>query len=324
MLTVQIEGYGKPWEVVQAVEVDELPAPKEGQIKIQTLAAPIHPADLLMMRGLYGKRPKLPVAMGAEGVAVVVEVGPGVAMKPGERVIIPYGNDTWSERLTVTAQDAVRVPDGLDDAQASMAIINPLTARLMLTEFVSLTPGEFVIQNAANSGVGRAVIAIAQARGLRTVNVVRRPELADELKQAGGDIVLLEGPDLPKRVLESSQRANIRLGLDGVAGEATRSLTGALAEGGTLVVDAGMSAQPGAAFPPHFIFRDLTLRGFWLIKWFSNAAPEVVQRIQQELMPLLVSGANKAPIEATFPLSEAKEAVSCAAKAKGKVLFRAA
>lgn len=324
MLSVQIAEYGKPWDVVRVVEVREPRAPKEGEIKIQMLAAPIHPADLLMMRGFYGKRPQLPTAMGGEGVALVIEAGPGAVAQPGDRVIIPYGQDTWSERLTISAQAAIRVPDGLDDAQASMAIINPLTARLMLTEFVSLMPGEFVIQNAANSSVGRAVIAIAKSRGLRTINVVRRPELVEELKHAGGDIVVLDGPDLPKQVVEATQRAPIRLGLDGVGGEAMRSLTGVLAENGMLVVYAGMSAQPGVAFPPHLIFRNLTVRGFWLIKWFADAAPEVAQQIQRELLPLLVSGAIIVPIEATFPLSEAREAVSRAGKATGKVLFRAA
>lgn len=324
MLTVQIGEYGKPWDVVRAVEVEEPRSPADGEVKVQVLATPIHPADLLMMRGFYGKRPKLPIVMGGEGVASVIEAGSGVALKPGDRIIIPHGYSTWSERLTISALAAVRVPDVLDDAQASMALINPLTARLMLTEFEPVGPGEFVIQNAANSSVGRAVIAIAKARGLRTVNIVRRPELIDELKQAGGDIVLLEGPDLLKQVAEATGRAPIRLAFDGVAGEAMRSLTSALAQSGTLVVYAGMSTLPGVAFPPHLIFGDLTVRGFWLMKWFAEAPSEAVEQIQQELLPLLVSGSIKVPIEATFPLSEAKEAISRAAKAKGKVLFTTA
>jgi mitochondrial enoyl-[acyl-carrier protein] reductase / trans-2-enoyl-CoA reductase len=125
-------------------------------------------------------------------------------------------------------------------------------------------------------------------------------------------------------VAEATGRAPIRLGFDGVAGDAMRSLTGVLAESGTLVVYAGMSAQPGVAFPPHLIFRDLTVRGFWLIKWFAETRPETVQQIQQELLPLLVNGSIKVPIEAAYPLSQAKEAISRAAKAKGKVLFSAA
>jgi mitochondrial enoyl-[acyl-carrier protein] reductase / trans-2-enoyl-CoA reductase len=323
MLAVQVVDYGKPWDVVRTVEATEPPSPPAGQIKVKLLASPIHPADLLLMRGHYGKRPPLPTGMGGEGVASVVDVSAGTDFKRGDRVIIPYGHDTWVDHLTISANRAVKVPAGIDDAQASMALINPFTARLMLTDFVDLAPGEFVIQNAANSGVGRAVIAIARARGLRTVNVVRRLELIDELKAAGGDVVLADGPDLPKRVAEATGKASIRLGLEGVAGEAMRSLTGTVAEGGTLVVYAGMSAQPAVAFPPHLIFRDLTIRGFWLIKWFRSADPKLVAEIQNEVLPLIADGSIKVPVEHVYPLSSAREAISHAARAKGKILFTA-
>jgi trans-2-enoyl-CoA reductase len=323
MLAVQVVDYGKPWDVVRTVETTEPPSPPAGQLKVRLLASPIHPADLLLMRGLYGRRPPLPTGMGGEGIASVADAGTGTDFKRGDRVIIPYGHDTWAEHLTISAIRAVKVPAGIDDAQASMALINPFTARLMLTDFVDLAPGEFVIQNAANSGVGRAVIAIAKARGLRTVNLVRRPELIDELKAAGGDVVLVDGPDLPTRVAEATGKAPIRLGLEGVAGEAMRSLTGTVAEGGTLVVYAGMSAQPGVAFPPHLIFRDLTIRGFWLIKWLRSANPKLIADIQNEVLPLIGDGSIRVPVEHVYPLSSAREAISHAARAKGKILFTA-
>ena len=131
MLAVQVVDYGKPWDVVRTVEATEPPSPPAGKIKVKLLASPIHPADLLLMRGHYGKRPPLPTGMGGEGVASVVDVSAGTDFKRGDRVIIPYGHDTWVDHLTISANRAVKVPAGIDDAQASMALINPFTARLM-------------------------------------------------------------------------------------------------------------------------------------------------------------------------------------------------
>src|SRR2546425_4584369 len=70
--------------------------------------------------------------------------------------------------------------------------INPPTAALLLNESIDLRPGDWVAQNAANSGVGRSLIAIAKARGLKTINFVRRPELVPELQAVGGDLVIVD------------------------------------------------------------------------------------------------------------------------------------
>lgn len=322
MQAVQIAAYGKPWDVVETVEVPDAPPPDRGEVRLALAYAPIHPAELLLMRGLYGVRPVLPATLGGEGVAVVEEAGAGVDLRPGDHVLIPDGQPAWRERMTIPADGLFALPPDIDPAQLSMARINPVTAWLMLSEFVDLAPGSFVIQNAANSGVGRAVIAIAKARGLRTVNVVRRAELVDELSALGGDVVLPDGPDLAARVREATGKAPIALDLDGVAGEALMSLSGCIADGGTIIVYAGMSTQPGLASPPHLIFRDLTIRGFWLMKWYRTASAVRVAAVQRELLPLLASGALHVPVEASYPLGEAKAAISHAAKARAKVLLR--
>lgn len=322
MQAVQIESYGRPWDVVLAAEVAEPPRPGLGEVKLALAYAPVHPSDLLQMRGLYGVRPALPAIFGSEGVGVVEEAGDGVTLKPGDRVLIPNATPAWRERMTVPATGLFALPQDIDLKQLSMATINPLTAHLMLADFGVSSAGDWIIQNGANSAVGRAVIAIARARGLRTVNVVRRAEVIDDVKRLGGDVVLTDGADLAKRVAEATGKAKIKLGLDGIAGESLMSLTSCISEGGRIVVYAGMSAQPGLAFPPHLIFRDITVRGFWLNRWFRSATPEHYEAVERSLLPLLSSGALHVPIENTFALSDAKAAISRAANAKAKVLFR--
>ena len=181
-----------------------------------------------------------------------------------------------------------------------------------------------MIQNAANSGVGRATIQIAKALGIRTVNVVRRPELVDELKAEGGDVVLLEGDDLKVRVKEATGGAKILLGFNSVGGESALNLANTLANGGVIVTFGAMSKQPLRIPNGLLIFKDLSWRGFWLTRWYQNATREERDAMFAVLVPLLQSGKLKSKIEKTYPLSQAKEAITRALEGKrdGKILFK--
>jgi NADPH:quinone reductase-like Zn-dependent oxidoreductase len=104
-------------------------------------------------------------------------------VKVGDRVLAPLSSFTRRERMVVPAPSGLfALPPGADPQQLSMLAINPPTAALLLSEYVTLKPGEWVVQNSANSSVGRWVIAFAKARGLKTVNIVRRPEPVPELQ----------------------------------------------------------------------------------------------------------------------------------------------
>src|SRR5260221_3265864 len=179
-------------------------------------------------------------------------------LKVGDRVLIPSFYSSWRERLVLPATDLFPLPQAADPQQLSMLGINPPTAALLLSEYVQLAPGDWVIQNAGNSGVGRSVIAFAKERGLRTVSLVRRPELSDELVAAGGDIVLVDGAGVSARVAHATRNAQLALALDGVGGEAMLSLSGSLTPGCTLVVYSAMSSKPGLANDMDIDFRTLT------------------------------------------------------------------
>ena len=230
MYAVQISKFGTPEDVVALVEIPEPAPPSPGEVTVQLEYAPIHPADIMLIRGIYGKLPKLPSTLGMEGVGRVVAIGEGVdSLGIGDRVFTPIFTPCWCERLTIPAAGLFPAPDDADLPQLSMSRINPLTAHLLLTEFAPLQAGDWVIQNAANSAAGRAVIALAKARGLRTVNVVRREGLDDELTGLGGDVVLLDGADLASRVAATTNGARVALGIDAVAGDATLAMSTCIA-----------------------------------------------------------------------------------------------
>src|SRR3982074_314435 len=194
MQAIQIEAFGNPAEVMKVVEIPDVGAPGEGEVVIALEASPINMSDLLMISGRYGHRPKLPSVMGTEGVGRVVAVGSGVKhLKPGDRTLVPYPAPAWAERIKVDASRLRPLPGG-DIHQLAMLGINPPTAYLLLTDFVILQPESWVIQNSANSAVGRALIPIAKSLGLKTVNVVRRDEVAAGVKASGGDAVAVDGP----------------------------------------------------------------------------------------------------------------------------------
>jgi NADPH:quinone reductase-like Zn-dependent oxidoreductase len=224
--------------------------------------------------------------------------------------------------VTLPAQDLFPLPPGADPQQASMLHINPPTAALLLSEYVTLSPGDWVIQDAGNSGVGRWVIAFARDRGLKTVSLVRRVELIDELTAAGGDVVLVDGAGLADRVAAATDHAQIRLALDGLAGEAMLTLSSCLAAGGTLVVYAFMSDNDrlGLANPRDLIFREVTIRGFWLGSPEIRASPKVAEAIRAGVR-LVAEGKLRVPVAAVYPLTAAREAILHAQKG-GKVLFQ--
>jgi NADPH:quinone reductase-like Zn-dependent oxidoreductase len=323
MQTIQIEAFGNPAEVLKVVDIPDVGAPAEGEVVIALEASPINMSDLLMISGRYGYRPNLPSVMGTEGVGRVVAVGGGVRhLKQGDRTLVPYPAPAWAERIKADASRLRPLPSG-DVNQFAMLGINPPTAYLLLTDFVTLPSGSWVIQNSANSGVGRALIPIAKSLGLKTVNVVRRDDVVAEIKAIGGDIVLVDGPDLAKRVAAETGKAPIALAIDGVADTSTTNLLGCLAEKGVLVFYSSVSGKPFVGPAPHLIFRDISMRGFWLANWFKSATSDQITQMYDRLTPLVASGAISAPIAGTYSFAEIAEAVAVASKNRGKALFTA-
>lgn len=302
-----------PQDVIEAVDFrrETLHA---GQALVEVLAAPINPSDVLTLTGEYGSLPPLPAVGGNEGVGRVVEVGAEVtAPRIGQTVLLPVGCGTWSTHIVADAAALMPLPSDADPLQLSMLTVNPPTASLMLSDIVELPARSWVIQNAANSAVGGYLVQLAQARGLRTVNVVRRDAARAAVEAMGADIVIVDGDDLAARVKEATTGAAITLGVDAVGGMATERLAQCLAPGSTLVNYGAMSGEPCAVSPGSLIFRGITLRGFWLARWFKTATPTSRSALFGELVTLIAKGTLSASIDATFGIDQIKEAVAAAA-----------
>jgi len=204
-----------------------------------------------------------------------------------------------------------------------MLKVNPITAWRMLHDFVSLQPGEWLIQNAANSAAGRCVIQIARELGYKTVNVVRRPELVAELQELGGDVVLIDGENFRGEVAAATGSAPIRLALNAVGGENALRVAKTLAADGTMVTYGAMSLQPLSMPNGMLIFKNLRFTGFWVNKWYDAATPQQRAETFGPIFDMAKRGLLQTKVEKTYPLSEAKAATAHASRDKraGKILF---
>lgn len=324
MKAVRLEQFGDPIQVTRCVDVEDPGAPGEREVLVAVEATPINPSDIMVLMGLYGALPELPATPGNEGVGTVLQVGGGVDdVKEGDRVLLPEGSGTWRQKLLLPADRITPLPADIDAVQASMMLINPPTAYLLLRDIVPLEEGDWVIQNAGNSAVAGYLRSFARERGIKTVNVVRREALIEPLENAGADVVLVDGADLGKRVRERTGGAKIKLGIDAVAGDATLRLADCLARSATLVSYGAMSGEPCRIAPLHTIFKDITLRGFWLAFWLARAAREERREVMAGVLSRIREGTLQANVEATYDLTRVHDALQHATQGgrKGKIVL---
>ncbi|XP_061574451.1 enoyl-[acyl-carrier-protein] reductase, mitochondrial isoform X3 [Cololabis saira] len=274
-----------------------------------------------MIQGTYAILPDLPAVGGNEGVAQVIEVGSQVkSLKTGDWVIPrDAGLGTWRTEAVLAETDVISLPNDIPLLSAATLGVNPCTAFRMLSDFEDLKPGDTVIQNAANSGVGQAVIQIAAARGINTINVVRdRPDfaqLSERLKALGTSYVLkeeaLRRPEI-KELFKACSKP--KLALNGVGGKSATELLRHLQAGGSMVTYGGMSRQPVTIPVSALIFKDVKIRGFWVTRWKQKHSDDgrTFRTMLDELCSLIRQGKLTAPACTEVGLQDYHKALDAA------------
>jgi NADPH:quinone reductase-like Zn-dependent oxidoreductase len=318
--------HGEPSDVIELNTVSE-PALGQEDVLITMEAAPLNPSDFLFVSGNYGVRPTFPSSVGAEGVGRVAKIGSkvDVSLRNKRVLIIPnYEQGTWADQVVVPVRNIVPMSDEADPLQLSMIGINPATAYLLLNRYVSLMPGDWIGQTAANSAAGQYIFALAKLAGVKTLNVVRRKEAAEQVRQWGGDRVVLQGDNLLKDIEEALDGKKLSLVLDSLGGAPVGELAKSLKPGGSIVVYAMLSGQFPAIPPGDLIYRGLSLHGFWLINWIRNAPRTEIEEIYQKLGDLVADGSLSSAVDHVYPLDQFKEAFKQSLKSNrsGKILFQ--
>src|SRR5437867_5267877 len=326
MRQLQLVAHGEPSDVIELNTVSE-PALGEEDVLISMEAAPLNPSDFLFVRGNYGVRPAFPSSVGAEGVGRVAKIGSKVdpALRDKRVLILPtYEQGTWADEVVVPVRNLVPMSDEADPLQLSMIGINPATAYLLLNRYVSLMPGDWIGQTAANAAMGQYIIALAKLAGVKTLNVVRREEAAKQVRQWGGDSVVFQGGNLHNDIEEALDGKKLSLVLDTVGGTPVGELAKSLKTGGSIVSYAILGGQLPVISPKELIYHGLSLHGFWLANWIRNAPRTEIQEIYQKLGGLVADGSLSAAVDNVYPLEQFKEAFEQSLKSnrRGKILFK--
>ena len=329
MKAVAFDRFGPPDQVLSCRDLPE-PTPARGEVKVRMLASPINPSDLLYIEGNYGLKPRaFPATPGFEGVGVVVENGGGLIgrLRVGKRVAVlndRVGN--WSEFTVASSKQVIPIPDSIPDDQAASFFVNPATA-IALTERVLQVPaGEYLLQSAAGSALGKMIVAFAKRRGFRTINVVRRGEQADELKKLGADEVIVERDGIESQVRRITNGAGVKYAIDPVGGSAGTQVIQSLGDGGTCLLYGLLSGEPVSVDPRLLITGSKTVRGFWLSDYMKTLGLFEKLALIRQIRALMASGVFRTETAATFSLDRIGAAARAAAAPgkSGKVLLRIA
>ncbi|MFE2600439.1 zinc-dependent alcohol dehydrogenase family protein [Streptomyces sp. NPDC059396] len=328
MKAVRFDQYGEPAKVI-AVDDVPLPEPGEREARVRITATPVNPSDLLYVRGVYGGlEAHFPAPIGFEGVGTVDALGPGVKdLAVGQRVSVMNGTGgNWAEYTVVPARDLFPMPDDIPDEQAACFVVNPASAIIMVRQALAVPRGEWLLQSAAGSELGRMIIRLAKRDGIRTLNVIRRREPVPELKRLGADAVIVstDGP-IDEQVRDIVGPEGVKYAIDPVVGETGTQMFKALHAEGRMLVYGSLTGEPirVGEDPRYILAGRRTLEVFWLPDWLARMDDTAREQLVQDIVTLMREGIVETSPGSTFPLDEVTTAVAEAEKIgrKGKALL---
>lgn len=311
MKAVVFERFGEPAEVLQVREVPT-PEPGPGQVRVRMIASPVNPSDLLVVRGRYGVLPTLPATPGFEGVGVVDRAGRGMLgrLVLGKRVVaINDRGGNWAEYAVINARQARPVPDDLTDEQAASFFVNPATALAMVRHVLRVPQGEWLVQSAANSNLGKMIVRLGRHDGIRVLCVVRRREAMAELEPLRPDAVIAatDGP-IEEQVRRIVGDAGVRFALDPVGGAIGTGIFRSLAAGGRLLVYGSLAEEPLQIDSRRLIAGQRTVEGFWLGHWIRGRSIPQNLALFREIGRLIRAGVLASAPGPRLPLAAIADA----------------
>ena len=331
MQAIRFEQFGEPAEVLRLSDVP-LPEPQTGEVRVRMLASPVNPSDLITIRGIYGKLPRLPATPGFEGVGIVEASGGGLLGKlsVGKRVAVLNGKTgNWCEQTVIPARQAIPLAKDLTLEQAATFFVNPATAYIMTRKILRIPKGEWLLQTASGSALGGMVIRLAQRFGFRTINIVRRNEQIEEIKEIGGHAVIHFDPSehdsryLREAIQSETGQPGVRFAIDPVSGATGSAVIDCLGEKGRLLVFGTLADEPLSFSSRTLMTVEARIEGFWLARWMAEQSILSKLKLVKSITRLMREGVLVSEVGSTFPLTEISEAVRTAETVGrgGKVLL---
>jgi NADPH:quinone reductase-like Zn-dependent oxidoreductase len=311
---------GEPADLLGVTEITDPPSPGPGQIQIDVRAFPIHPGDLYLISPAPGHR----AVAGLEATGVVAAVGPGVSTPTvGSRVTVFPNPGSWAQRINVAAELAVPVPDSLADEVAAQMVCNPLTALLLhraAQQHFTVGFDGIVINNAANSSVGRLFTVWAEHRQIDTISVVRSTRRAQQLAERypAVPVVSTDKDEWAKQVRAIAGRRPISVAVDPVGGQAAADLISLLAPGGTLITYGMLARENIPLHASALLGNEIALRGLSIGRWLTGVAPERRASDIAAAAALAATRPSELDVAGTYSLAQITDAVHHVSRA-GKI-----
>lgn len=321
MLSVQLIEYGEPGDNLRVVEVPD-PRVGDNDVLVEVKARPINPSDVHFIQGDYGYKPMLPSPCGFEGMGIVLRAPANSPIKPGQRVgFAQLGS--WQQKVVISSSAILPVPDTMSDATASQLFVNPCTAWAMVHE-LNLKPGQWLALTAGGSTIGQMMVRFAAKLGIKTICIVRRKEQAEGLLQQGAtEVVVTFGEGFAQRALDITEGRGVDAVVDAVGGPCGGEAIQSLATGGTMLIYGLLSGDSTPVNNGQMIFRNLTIRGFWMTEWAKHQTASTNNQMISDVIELMSDIRYVPKIEASYPLEQVQEAVchSMRSGRLGKVLL---
>lgn len=326
MQAICFHEFGEPARVLKVEDIPK-PVPGRGEVLVRMHASPINPSDLLFVEGHYGHAESFPAVPGFEGVGIVEAAGGGLLGKLlfGRRVAaINRGGGNWAEHAVIPAKQAIPVPRSMPDDQAATFFVNPATALVMTRRVLNLQPGEWLLQSAAASSLGRMIIRLGQHCGFRTLNIVRRQTQVEELTRLGADEVLVFDADRddPDHLIEQVRAitgGGVRCAVDPVGGVVGSTLVRCLEKQGCLLAYGTLTPDPLVVPPRTLIGPRARIEGFQLGGWMDRQSLLTKFRLLRQVSRLIRSGVLQTELAAHVPLPHVPELLQ--SPPAGKVLI---
>lgn len=299
-------------EVLETVELP-MPEPGPGEVRVRVLATGVGATDITMRRGTYPYAPPIPFVPGYESVGIVDALGPGVTqLAVGDRVCALLVHGGYATHVVRGAEHWVKVPAGVDSAAVAALILNYGTAYQMVHRVARLQPGQWALVNAANGGVGQALLDVLRAHGVNAIGAAAQKHHA-RIRTLGATPI--EGRTAPLHVgVRAVRPEGVDAAFDGVGGVHTGHCVAATKPGGLTVWYGFVGAQGllALARSAWSLFIGSRLRGrrgeFYGITQRYRKDPTPFREDLQSLFTLLAAGRITPNISQRLQLLAARQA----------------
>ena len=281
------------------------PVPAADEVLIDIHAAALNRADLMQRAGDYPPPPGWPEWMGLEVAGVVRQAPPGSRFRVGDRVCALLGGGGYAEQVAVPVGMVLPIPQGLSMIEAAALPEAFATAYLNLCLEGGLRAGETVLIQAGASGVGMAAIQLVKTLGGTVMTTVGTAAKAEFVRGLGADIVVVRATDDLGAALDAHP---VDLALDCVGGADLGRYVTKLAVGGRWIVIATLGGATTELDANLFFRRGLRLIGSTLRSRPPEMKATILAGLERLVWPALESGAIKAIIHATLPMTQAEAA----------------